>query len=276
MQLTLEQMVKAGMHFGHQARKWNPKMAPYIYGERNGIHLIDLVQTFTKLKEVKIFLKDQTSDGKTVLFVGTKNQATKLVSKAALESNSFFVNHRWLGGMLTNWKTIRASLTKLDKLEQLEVTGALNNFPKKEAANLRKLKERLTRYLGGLKGMTKIPDIVVIIGQPDEITAVYECNRLGIRSVTILDTDCDPSLADLFIPANDDSVGSIQFLLEELVSSINEGKTQFIEKGGNNQKKGLKRRSTGRTPVAPKRLSKRLPGSIEATSPRTKKVEPAG
>lgn len=262
MQLTLEQMVKAGMHFGHQARKWNPKMAPYIYGERNGIHLIDLVQTFTKLKEVKSFLTEQASEGKTFLFVGTKHQATRLIENAAQQSNSYFVSHRWLGGMLTNWKTIRSSLTKLEKLEQLETTGELDNFPKKEAANLKKLKERLTRYLGGLKGMSRIPDVVIIIGQPDEITAVSECNRLGIRSVTVLDTDCDPSLADLFVPANDDSVASIQLLLSEMVVSINEGKMSWNEKGLTSQKKTSKR-----API--KRSVKRTAG--DAPQRRTKK-----
>lgn len=158
--------------------------------------------------------------------------------------------------MLTNWKTIRASLTKLDRLEQLETSGELDKFPKKEAANLKKLKERLTRYLGGLKGMTKVPDVIILIGQPDEITAVYEANRLGIRSVTILDTDCDPSLADLFIPANDDSVGSIQFLLDEMVTSVQTGKRQFEEKVLTGQKKVMKRKSL--SPQNVKRLPKRV------------------
>jgi small subunit ribosomal protein S2 len=258
MQVTLEQMVKAGMHFGHQSRKWNPKMAPYIYGERNGIHLIDLVQTFTKLKEVKSFLADQASQGKTFLFVGTKTQAARLIPTAAAESGSFFVNHRWLGGMLTNWKTIRASLTNLDRLEELEVNGGFDQLPKKEAANLKKVKERLTRYLGGLKGMNKLPDVVIIIGQPDEITAVYECNRLGIRTVTVLDTDCDPSLADMVVPANDDSVASIQLLLNEFVSSIQEGKREWQEKGMTIQKKGLKRKIGSKTNAVkrPKRVKK--------------------
>jgi small subunit ribosomal protein S2 len=243
MQITLEQMVKAGMHFGHQARKWNPKMAPYIYGERNGIHLIDLVQTFSKLSEAKKFVADQASQGKTILFVGTKNQASRLIAKAATESNSFYVNHRWLGGMLTNWKTIRASLANLETLEQKELTGELDLLPKKEAANLKKLKERLTKYLGGLKGMTRIPDVVIIIGQPTEITAVYECQKLGIRSVTVLDTDCDPSLADLFIPANDDSVTSIQLILNELVEAIKAGRNIWQEKGVTTQKRNFKPKS---------------------------------
>jgi small subunit ribosomal protein S2 len=268
MQVTLEQMVKAGMHFGHQARKWNPKMAPYIYGERNGIHLIDLVQTFSKLKEIKTFLNEQASQGKTFLFVGTKAQASRLISQAAVESNSYYVNHRWLGGMLTNWKTIRGSLANLDRLEQLEANGELETLPKKEAANLKKTRERLTRYLGGLKGMTKVPDVVIIVGQPDEITAVYECNRLGIRTVTILDTDCDPSLADLSIPANDDSVTSIQLLLQEMVSSIQAGKLEWEEKGGASRKSS-RRRPMGKKPTStkrPKRLRKASrPGSNQSS-----------
>jgi small subunit ribosomal protein S2 len=251
MQLTLEQMVKAGMHFGHQARKWNPKMAPYIYGERNGIHLIDLVQTFSKLNETKKFISEQAAQGKTILFVGTKNQASRLIAKAATESNSFYVNHRWLGGMLTNWKTIRTSLANLEKLEQKERSGELDLLPKKEAANLKKLKERLTKYLGGLKGMSRIPDIVIIVGQPTEITAVYECQKLGIRSLTILDTDCDPSLADLFIPANDDSVTSIQLILSELVSAINSGRSVWQEKGLTTQKRAFKNKTGAPRPKKP-------------------------
>jgi small subunit ribosomal protein S2 len=259
MQITLEQMVKAGMHFGHQARKWNPKMAPYIYGERNGIHLIDLVQTFSKLNEAKKFVTEQAAQGKTILFVGTKNQASRLVTKAASDSGSFYVNHRWLGGMLTNWKTIRASLVNLEKLEQKEISGEFELLPKKEAASLKKRKERLTKYLGGLKGMTRIPDVVVIIGQPDEITAVYECERLGIRSVTVLDTDCDPSLADLFIPANDDSVTSIQLILNELVAAINSGRSVWQEKGITMQKRTFKKKGPGlrsKKPIRGKRSPK--------------------
>lgn len=220
---TLKKMIYAGMHFGHQAKNWNPKMAPYIYTERNGIHIIDLIQTYTHLEEVCSFLTESAAQGKTFLFVGTKKQGARLIAKAALSCNSFYVNQRWLGGMLTNWKTIQTSLKKLVDLERQEKDGEFITYTKKEAANLIKEKERLQKYLGGLKAMTKLPDVVIIIGQSEEIHAVYECKKLGISSVTILDTDCDPSLADFFVPANDDSIASLQFLLTGFISAIQKG-----------------------------------------------------
>lgn len=220
---TIKKMIYAGMHFGHQKKNWNPKMAPYIYTERNGIHIIDLIQTYIHFQQVCLFLTQSAAEGKTFLFVGTKKQGAKLVAKAALRCDSFYVNQRWLGGMLTNWKTIQTSLIKLIELERKEITGELFNYSKKETAMLLKEKERLLKYLGGLKGMKKLPDVVIIVGQTEEIHAVYECKKLGISSVTILDTDCDPSLADLFIPANDDSIASLQFILTGFLESIKKG-----------------------------------------------------
>lgn len=220
---TIKKMIYAGMHFGHQKKNWNPKMAPYIYTERNGIHIIDLIQTYTYFQQVCSFLTQAASENKTFLFVGTKKQGAKLVAKAALRCDSYYVNQRWLGGMLTNWQTIKTSLNKLVELEKKETTGEFLNYSKKEAASLIKEKERLQKYLGGLKGMKKLPDVVIIVGQTEEIHAVYECKKLGISSVTILDTDCDPSLADLFIPANDDSIASLQFILTGFLECIKKG-----------------------------------------------------
>lgn len=230
MKVSIEEMVQVGMHFGHQSRKWNPKMAPFIYTERNGIHIIDLIQTHAYLKQVSQFLTDSSAAGKQILFVGTKKQAAGLVAKVALQCNSPYVNQRWLGGMLTNWKTIKTSIKKLNDFDYQEKTGGFELLTKQEAAQARKEKARLEKYLGGMKHMTNIPDIVVIVGQPDELNAVAECRRLGIRSVTILDTDCDPSLADLFVPANDDSVASIQLILTEFLRSILNGQQVFSEK----------------------------------------------
>lgn len=220
----LKKMIYAGMHFGHQKKNWNPKMAPYIYTERNGIHIIDLIQTYSYYFQVCTFLTEAAAQGKTFLFVGTKKQASSLVAKAALSCESFYVNQRWLGGMLTNWTTIRTSLKKLIAFEKKELAGEFLNYSKKEVSSILKEKQRLQKYLGGLKGMETIPDVVIIIGQPEEIHAVYECKKLGISSVTILDTDCDPSFADFFIPANDDSIPSIQFLLTGFIESIKKGK----------------------------------------------------
>lgn len=224
--INLTEMVKAGMHFGHQSRRWNPRMAPYIYGERNGVHIIDLIQTYKHLQEISQFVTEQSRQGKTFLFVGTKNQAEEILAEKAVEAGAFFVNHRWLGGMLTNWKTIRTSIDKLKQYDEEELSGKFDRLPKKEAALKRKQRERLQRYLGGLKEMERFPDVVIIVGQNEEMNAVLECKKLGLRSITILDTDCDPQLADLFIPANDDSVSSIKVILSELTSAILAGREQ--------------------------------------------------
>ena len=230
MVTTIEEMVQVGMHFGHQAKKWNPKMAPYIYAERNGIHIIDLIQTYYHLKKATQFLSDSAFQGKKILFVGTKKQATKLIARVALQCDSYYVNQRWVGGMLTNWKTIRSSIVKLNQLEAREKSGELATLPKKEAAAAKKEKDRLQKYLGGLKTMAYLPDIVVIVGQLEEMNAVRECQKLGIRSITILDTDCNPTLADLFIPANDDSVASLQLILNNFLDSIRQGQKLRLEK----------------------------------------------
>lgn len=220
MVITLEKMVKAGMHLGHPARKWNPKMKPYIYTEKDNIHLIDLIKTYVHLNYVCKFLTKSTSIGKTILFVGTKKQASNLIVKTAINCNSFYVNEKWLGGMLTNWKTVSLSTKKLQELETQEKKGLFNRLPKKEAANLLKKKQKLEKYLGGIKNMHKLPDIVIIIGQHEEINALKECNKLGINSISILDTDCDPSISDLIVPANDDSMPSIKLLLQEFEFAI--------------------------------------------------------
>ncbi len=227
---SIDEMAQVGMHFGHQTRKWNPKMAPYIYAERNGMHIIDLIQTYEILKKVSKFLIESASQGKTFLFVGTKKPAIRLIAETALQCDSFYVNQRWLGGMLTNWKTIKTSIAKLNDLESQEKRGGFENLPKKEGATCKKEKERLQKYLGGLKKMFAIPDVVIIVGQPEEINAVRECQKLGIRSITLLDTDCDPSLADLFVPTNDDSVTSLRLLLTSFLEDIQKGQKQFKER----------------------------------------------
>jgi small subunit ribosomal protein S2 len=221
--ITLEQMLDAGVHFGHQVRRWNPKMEPFIYGERNGIHIIDIVQTLSCLEEISEFLTKEASQGKTILFVGTKRQAAPIIQTAAIESNSYFVNQRWLGGMLTNWSTMTTCIDKLKTIEKQDEMGVLANLPKKEVALINKRREKLEKFFGGIKTMSKQPDIVILVGQPREMNAVLECNKLGIRTITILDTNCDPSLADLFIPANDDSIRSVELILGELTEAIKKG-----------------------------------------------------
>lgn len=220
-------MVQKGIHLGHSRRVWNPKMTPYIYMKSNNIHIIDLIQTYSHLKQASRFLARATASGKTILFVGTKKQSSKLVSEIAKSCNSFFVTERWLGGLLTNWVTIQNSITKLNKLEFQEKNNYFEGLPKKEIVKLNKERDRLNKYLGGLKRMRSRPDVLIIIDQKREINAVLECRKLGIRSITILDTNGDPSLADLFIPANDDSTTSIRFILEEFLKYIRYGQKKF-------------------------------------------------
>nr|YP_010732117.1 ribosomal protein S2 [Massjukichlorella minus]WDY13031.1 ribosomal protein S2 [Massjukichlorella minus] len=217
-------MVQRGVHLGHQTFRWNPKMAPYIYTKRNGVHIIDLIQTSSQLKRISSKLTELSSQGKTFLFVGTKRQASQTLARVAIESNSFYVNERWLGGMLTNWKTIKKSLHTLQELEAQESSDAFKKLPKKEATTLRKRKERLQKYLGGLKGMVTLPDVVIIVGQMEEMNAVLECKKLGITTISILDTDCDPTLTNLFVVANDDSIKSLDLICSVFLQSIVTGK----------------------------------------------------
>lgn len=227
MVINIKTMIQKGLHFGHSRQSWNPKMTPYIYTEQNNIHIIDLVQTYSHLRQALKFLMDSTAQGKTILFVGTKRQASKLVIEVAEKCNSFFVTERWLGGLLTNWSTVRKSILKLNELEAREKDNYFLKLPKKEATKLRKEKQRLNKYLGGLKKMVYLPDIVVIIDQKREMNAVLECRKLGIRNITILDTNGDPSLADLFIPANDDSITALRFILNEFLKYICHGQKKF-------------------------------------------------
>ena len=227
--ITLEDMIKSGMHFGHFTHEWNPRMAPYIYGEKNGRHILDLVQTHYLLKQVLPFIEKSAAQGKTFLFVGTKKQAAPLIAKTALACNSFYVNQRWLGGMLTNWRTIQKSLRKLDEYRQAEERGDWNFLKKQEVARKRREKQRLEKYLLGLENMSKLPGVVIIIGQPEEIHAVRECRQLGIPTITIVDSNCDPTLADWFIPANDDSVSSLRVLLNLFEQSILTGQVRYRE-----------------------------------------------
>lgn len=227
--LNLEDMIKSGMHFGHFTHEWNPRMAPYIYGEKNGRHILDLVQTHYLLKQVLTFIEDSAAQGKTFLFVGTKKQAAPLITKTALACNSFYVNQRWLGGMLTNWLTIQKSLRKLNDYRQAEERGDWNFLKKQEVARKRREKQRLEKYLTGLENMSKLPGVVIIIGQSEEIHAVRECRQLSIPTITLLDSNCDPTLADWFIPANDDSVSALRVLLNLFEQSILTGQTRYRE-----------------------------------------------
>jgi small subunit ribosomal protein S2 len=221
--ISLSQLLEAGVHFGHKAHRWNPKMFPYIYSEVNNIHILDLIQSATLLKKAMKYLEVAASQNKKVLFVGTKRQATTLIAQEAKRSNSYYVNHRWLGGMLTNWSTMKERIEKLKDLEKQESEGIFDLLTKKEGALRRKELTKLRKYLDGIKSMTSLPDVVIIIDQRREITAIAECRKLGIPVVSILDTNCDPDLVDIPIPGNDDAVRSIKLILTFLTDSIIKG-----------------------------------------------------
>jgi len=226
-ELSLAQLLQAGVHFGHKAYRWNPKMFPFIYTERNNIHILDLVQSVQLLKEANLYLESSAEQRKTFLFIGTKRQASSLIAQEAKRCNSFYVNHRWLGGMLTNWVTLKSRITRLKELEQQEADQIFDLLPKKEAALRKTELEKLRRHLNGVKNMDKLPDVAIIVDQKREITAIRECRKLGIPVVSILDTNCDPDLVDIPIPGNDDAVRSIKLILKSLTDSINSGRSKI-------------------------------------------------
>ena len=225
--ISLSQLLEAGVHFGHKAYRWNPKMFPYIYSEVNNIHILDLVQSATLLKEANNYLRSEASKGKTFLFVGTKRQASTLIAQEAKRCDSFYVNHRWLGGMLTNWSTLKERIKHLKDLEEQEASNTFILLTKKEAALRRKELKKLRQHLDGIKGMVNLPDVAIIIDQKREMTAIRECQKLEIPIVSILDTNCDPDLIDIPIPGNDDAVRSIKLILKSLTDSIITGKAQL-------------------------------------------------
>lgn len=227
--VTLAQLLESGVHFGHQTRRWNPKMEPYIFTERNGVHIIDLVQTAQYLEEAYTYLRQASEQGKKVLFVGTKRQAAGLIAQEAARCGSYYINQRWLGGMLTNWTTIKTRVDRLKDLERRDESGALDRLPKKEASTLRREMEKLRKYLGGIKLMRKPPDIVIIVDHKREYNAVQECQKLRIPIVSLLDTNCDPDSVDIGIPANDDAIRSIKLVVGKLADAIYEGRHGDIE-----------------------------------------------
>ena len=225
--ISLSQLLEAGVHFGHKAYRWNPKMFPYIYSEVNNIHILDLVQSASLLKEAKKYLQLSAQDNKSFLFIGTKRQAASLVAQQAKRCESYYVNYRWLGGMLTNWDTLKNRINYLKDLEKQEVNKTFELLTKKEAVLRRKELQKLRQHLDGIKTMEKLPDVVIIIDQKREMTAIKECRKLGIPIVSILDTNCDPDLVDIPIPGNDDAVRSIKLILKSLTDSIISGKSRI-------------------------------------------------
>jgi small subunit ribosomal protein S2 len=220
----MKQLLEAGVHFGHQTRRWDPKMSPYIYGERNGIHIVDLRQTVTQVADAIEFVKQIAIDGGSVLFVGTKKQAQTAVEDAAHRSGQPFVNYRWLGGMLTNFATIQKRVFYMRELRRLEQTGEMNNRPKKERLKLRRELEKLEQNLGGVADMNRLPNAVFIVDVNTEATAVKEADRLNIPIIALVDTNSDPDPIDHVIPGNDDAIRAAQLIASALADAIVEGR----------------------------------------------------
>ena len=222
--VAMKQLLEAGVHFGHQTRRWDPRMAEYIFQARNGIHIIDLQKTSKKLDEAYEFMKEQAEEGKTVLFVGTKKQAQECMKEAAEKSGMFYVNQRWLGGTLTNFSTIRDRINKLEELERMSEDGTFEVLPKREVVLLKKEMEKLTKNLGGIKNMTDIPGVMFVVDPKKEHNAVVEAHKLGIPVVGLVDTNCNPDDVDYVIPGNDDAIRAVKLIADSMANAIIEGK----------------------------------------------------
>lgn len=222
--ISMKQLLEAGVHFGHQTRRWNPKMAPYIYTERNGIHIIDLQKTVGLVDEAYNAIFDIVQQGGTILFVGTKKQASETVAEEATRCGMYYVNERWLGGMLTNFRTIRSRIDRLKKIEKMAEDGTFDVLPKKEVANLKKEQEKLTKNLGGIKDMDRIPDAIFVVDPKKESLCVNEANKLGLTIIGIADTNCDPDELDYVIPGNDDAIRAIKLIVSKMADAVIEAK----------------------------------------------------
>ena len=216
--VAMKQLLEAGVHFGHQTKRWDPKMAEYIYQARNGIHIIDLQKTSKKIDEAYKFIKDVAEEGKTILFVGTKKQAQECVKDAAIKSNMFYVDQRWLGGMLTNFKTIRKRIERLNKLEEMENDGTFDVLPKKEVAALKNEKEKLEKNLGGIRDMKEMPGAMFVVDPKNERIAVLEAKKLNIPIVGLVDTNCNPEDVDYPIPGNDDAIRAVKLITDVMAN----------------------------------------------------------
>ncbi|HOF93966.1 MAG TPA: 30S ribosomal protein S2 [Clostridia bacterium] len=222
--ISMKQLLEAGVHFGHQTRRWNPKMKEYIFTERNGIYIIDLQKTVKKIEEAYFFIRDLVMNGESILFVGTKKQAQESVEQEAKRCEMFYVNQRWLGGMLTNFKTIQGRIAQLRRIEQMEATGQFSLLPKKEVIKLMAERDKLERNLGGIKEMKKLPGALFIIDPRKEHIAIMEARNLGIPIVAIVDTNCDPDEVDYVIPGNDDAIRAVKLLSSKIADAVLEGK----------------------------------------------------
>jgi small subunit ribosomal protein S2 len=230
--LTMKELLEAGVHFGHQTKRWNPKMQKYIFGERNGIYIIDLQKTLKKFREAYAYVREMAAGGGSVLFVGTKKQAQETVFEEASRCGMFYVNQRWLGGTLTNFATIRKSIARLKRLEEMRDTGEYERLPKKEGLELERERQKLEKALVGIKTMEQLPSAVFIVDPRKEAIAVAEAQRLGISIVAIVDTNCDPTGIDYPIPGNDDAIRAVRLIASRIADAINEGRGTLAKEEG--------------------------------------------
>jgi small subunit ribosomal protein S2 len=242
--VTMKQLLEAGVHFGHQTRRWNPKMRRFIFGERNGIYIIDLQQTLERIDTAYRFVRKTIEDGGVILFVGTKKQAQEPIQRQADRSGMPYVNYRWLGGMLTNFQTVHSRVAKLHELERMVSTGETEQMIKKEGLKVRRERDKLQRNLGGIRQLERLPDAIFVIDTKKEHIAVTEANRLGIPVVAVVDTNCDPDVIDYIIPGNDDAIRSATLMSRIVADAVEEGR--FIA-----QRKGVKTPDTNAVPPPP-------------------------
>ncbi|HVA01778.1 MAG TPA: 30S ribosomal protein S2 [Terriglobia bacterium] len=228
--ITMKEFLEAGVHFGHQTRRWNPKMKDYIYGERNGIYIIDLQKTLKLFKEATKYLSDLSREGKNILFVGTKRQAQEAIAEEAKRCGMFYVNHRWLGGLLTNYSTIQKSIQRLRELDEMSRDGRYDLLTKKEVQRLERERKHLEQNLAGIRDMPGLPDVLFVVDSNNEEIAVLEARKLGIPVVAVVDTNCDPDVVDYVIPGNDDALRAIRLFTSRVADAIMEGRQQAIEK----------------------------------------------
>ncbi len=227
VEITMKELLEAGVHFGHQTRRWNPKMKEYIFGERNGIHIIDLQKTLKMFREASRFVSEISSHGRTVLFVGTKRQAQDAIAEEAKRCGAFFVNHRWLGGTLTNWSTLQKSIKRLKLLQAMTEDGRMEQLSKKERARLDREMKHLNQNLEGIANMTQLPDALFVVDSNAEEIGVKEARRMGIPVVSVVDTNCDPDMVDWIIPGNDDALRAIRLFTTKIADSVAEGRTAY-------------------------------------------------
>jgi len=227
--VSMKQLLEAGVHFGHQTRRWNPKMKPYIFGARNGIYIIDLQRTVRLFHAAYQFVQETAAAGESVLFVGTKQQARDTIQEESQRCGMYYINQRWLGGMLTNFKTIKLRIDRLKELDTMIEDGSINRFPKKEILRLQHEREKLAKNLGGIKDMTRLPGVLFVVDTHREKIAVAEANRLGVPVVAIVDTNCDPDVIDYPIPGNDDAIRSVRLITAKIADACIEGRQRYEE-----------------------------------------------